>query len=171
MKKVRGINMFIQEQYLELARKIHRENPVVDAHFDLAAEVYERRLTGESGVVEQRYLPHFQEAGLNILVSSIYLTNRDLPELGLRKALGQITALKEDLEPVSDRIRVTASRAELERTGRQAGSQFYCPWRASIPGNESVSASDLLRSGRPGRRPHLEPPERLCHRLLHSGSV
>lgn len=45
MKKVRGINMFIQEQYLELARKIHRENPVVDAHFDLAAEVYERRLT------------------------------------------------------------------------------------------------------------------------------
>ncbi|WP_440323059.1 dipeptidase [Laedolimicola sp.] len=114
MKKVRGINMFIQEQYLELARKIHRENPVVDAHFDLAAEVYERRLTGESGVVEQRYLPHFQEAGLNILVSSIYLTNRDLPELGLRKALGQITALKEDIEPVGDRIRVTKSRAELE---------------------------------------------------------
>ena len=106
--------MFIQEQYLELARKIHQENPVVDAHFDLAAEVYERRLTGESGVVEQRYLPHFQEAGLNILVSSIYLTNRDLPELGLRKALGQITALKEDIEPVGDRIRVTKSRAELD---------------------------------------------------------
>ena len=106
--------MLIQEKYLEQARKIHQENPVVDAHFDLAAEVYERRLTGESGVVEQRYLPHFQEAGLNILVSSIYLTNRDLPELGLRKALGQITALKEDLEPVGDRIRVTKSRAELE---------------------------------------------------------
>lgn len=106
--------MFIQEEYLEQARKIHRECPVADAHFDLAAEVYERRLSGEQNVVEQRYLPHFQEAGLNILVSSIYLTNRDLPELGLRKALGQITALKEDVESVNNRIRVTGSRAELE---------------------------------------------------------
>lgn len=106
--------MFIQEQYLELARKIHQENPVVDAHFDLAAEVYERHLTGESGVVEQRYLPRFEEAGLNIVVSSIFINNRDLPELGLRKALGQITALKEDIEPVGDRIRVTKSRAELD---------------------------------------------------------
>ena len=65
--------MRIQEQYLEQARKIHRECPVVDAHFDLAAEVYERRLTGEYGVVERRYLPHFEEAGLNIVVSSIFI--------------------------------------------------------------------------------------------------
>ena len=106
--------MRIHEQYLEQARKIHWENPVVDAHFDLAAEVYERHLTGESGVVERRYLPRFEEAGLNIIVSSIFINNRDLPELGLRKALGQITALKEDVEPVGDRIRVTVSRAELE---------------------------------------------------------
>lgn len=113
--------MRIHEQYLEQARKIHWENPVVDAHFDLAAEVYERHLTGESGVVERRYLPRFEEAGLNIVVSSIFINNRDLPELGLRKALGQITALKEDVEPVGDRIRVTKSRAELEEnlaTGR-----------------------------------------------------
>ena len=101
--------MRIHEQYLEQARKIHWENPVVDAHFDLAAEVYERHLTGESGVVERRYLPRFEEAGLNIVVSSIFINNRDLPELGLRKALGQITALKEDVEPVGDRIRVTVT--------------------------------------------------------------
>ena len=101
--------MMIQEPYLTQARQIHRECPVADAHFDLAAEVYERRQAGEQNVVEQRYLRHFQEAGLNILVSSIYLTNRDLPELGLRKALGQITALKEDIEPVGDRIRVTVT--------------------------------------------------------------
>ena len=106
--------MFIQEEYLEQARKIHRECPVVDAHFDLAAEVCERRLAGEQGVVEQRYLPRFEEAGLNIVVSSIFINNRDLPELGLRKALGQITALKEDVESVNNRIRVTGSRAELE---------------------------------------------------------
>ena len=73
--------MFIQEEYLEQARKIHRECPVVDAHFDLAAEVCERRLAGEQGVVEQRYLPRFEEAGLNIVVSSIFINNRDNPKL------------------------------------------------------------------------------------------
>lgn len=51
--------MRIQEKYLEQARRIHQESPVVDAHFDLAAEVCERRLTGEQGVVERRYLPVF----------------------------------------------------------------------------------------------------------------
>lgn len=106
--------MHIQEQYLEQAKKLHRECPVADAHFDLAAEVYERRLTGEQDVVARRYLPQFETAGLNILVSSVFIRNRDLPELGLRKALGQITALKEDMEPVSDHIRVTKSRTELE---------------------------------------------------------
>lgn len=106
--------MRIQEKYLKQARRIHQESPVVDAHFDLAAEVCERRLTGEQDVVERRYLPYFEKAGLNIVVSSIFINNRDLPELGLRKALGQITALKEDVEPVNDRIRVTASRAELD---------------------------------------------------------
>ena len=38
----------IEEVFLDWARQIHKENPVVDAHFDLAAEVYERRLA-ESG--------------------------------------------------------------------------------------------------------------------------
>ena len=45
--------MRIQEKYLKQARRIHQESPVVDAHFDLAAEVCERCLTGEQGVVER----------------------------------------------------------------------------------------------------------------------
>lgn len=49
---------------------------VVDAHFDLAAEVYERRLAGERHVVERRYLPHFREASVNLIVSSIYVPGR-----------------------------------------------------------------------------------------------
>ena len=105
----------IEEVFLDWARQIHKENPVVDAHFDLAAEVYERRLAGERDVVERRYLPHFQEAGLNVLVSSIYVSGRDLPEQGLRRALGQIAALREDLEPVKDRICVVTGKRELEK--------------------------------------------------------
>ena len=103
----------MEEVFLEWARVIHRENPVADAHFDLAAEVYERRLLGERDVVERLYLPQFRAAGLNVLVSSVYISSRDLPELGLRRALGQITALKEDLEPVRERIGIVTGRGEL----------------------------------------------------------
>ena len=105
----------MEEVFMEWAKWLHRECPVVDAHFDLAAEVYERRLAGKRDVVERRYLSHFQEASLNVLVSSVYVSGRDLPELGLRKALGQITALKEDLEPVKNQICVACSRKELEQ--------------------------------------------------------
>ena len=126
--------MFIQEEYLEQARKIHRECPVVDAHFDLAAEVYERRLAGEQGVVEQRYLPRFEEAGLNIVVSSIFINNRDLPELGLRKALGQITALKEDVESVNNRIRDGKPRGTGREPGRRPDLDPAVPGGSRSPG-------------------------------------
>lgn len=106
---------YMEEVFLDWAKQIHRENPVVDAHFDLAAEVYERRLAGERDVVERLYLKHFREACLDVVVSSIFLNNQDLPELGLRKALGQIVALKEDLEPVRDEICIVTSKAELEK--------------------------------------------------------
>ena len=105
----------VEEVFLDWARQIHKENPVADAHFDLAAEVYERRLSGERNVVERRYLPHFREASLNVLVSSVYVSGRDLPELGLRKALGQITALREDLEAASDQICVVTRKEELDK--------------------------------------------------------
>lgn len=94
---------------------------VVDAHFDLAAEVYERRLAGERHVVERQYLPHFREASVNLIVSSIYVPGRELPESGLRRALGQIAALREDLESVQDQICVADSREALERAA--AGGQ------------------------------------------------
>ena len=77
----------MEEVLLEWARAIHRENPVVDAHFDLAAEVYSRRLYGERDVVERLYLPHFFEGGLNLLVSSVFVSGRDLPEKGLHLSL------------------------------------------------------------------------------------
>lgn len=105
----------MEQIFLDWARQIHKEHPVVDAHFDLAAEVYERRLAGERNVVEKRYLPCFRQAGLNVLVSSIYVSDRDLPEQGLRRALGQIAALHEDLEPVKDQICVVTSKKGLDQ--------------------------------------------------------
>ncbi len=104
----------MEEVFREWAREIQKENPVVDAHFDLAAEVYARRQFGERDVVEHRYLDHFREASLNLLVSSVYVSDRELPEKGLHAAVGQIAALREDLEPLADEICIVTSREELD---------------------------------------------------------
>ena len=113
----------MEEVLVEWAKAVHRENPVVDAHLDLAAEVYRRRIYGERDVVERRYLRRFLEAGVNVCVSSVFVASGDLPEKGLHVAMAQIAALREDLEPVRDVIGVVTSRAELEgalRDGRIA---------------------------------------------------
>ena len=38
---------YIAEKYIEEAKQLHKENIVVDAHLDLAAEIFYRRLGGE----------------------------------------------------------------------------------------------------------------------------
>ena len=105
----------MEEVLLEWAKAIHKENPVVDAHLDLAVEVYARRCAGERDVVKRRYLKHFWEAGLNVCVSSVFVSTRDLPERGLHVAMAQIAALREDLESVRDEICVVTNRWELEK--------------------------------------------------------
>jgi len=101
--------------FLERAKALHRAYPVVDAHLDLAAEVYARHLAGERDVVERCYSEHFQAAGLQVIVSSIYVFTSELSD-GLHKAMAQIAALKEDMEPIMDCIQVVTSRKELDET-------------------------------------------------------
>lgn len=100
--------------FLERAKFLHKNYPVVDAHLDLASEVYLRRLNGERDVVAHHYLPHFQEAGLNLVVSSVYVSNAELEGNALHRAVGQIAALREDLEVVSDAMTVVTGRQELD---------------------------------------------------------
>ena len=69
----------MEEVLVEWAKAVHRENPVVDAHLDLAAEVYARRSFGERDVVERSYLLRFLEAGVNVCVSSVFVSSGDLP--------------------------------------------------------------------------------------------
>ena len=72
----------MEEVLVEWAKAVHRENPVVDAHLDLAAEVYRRRIYGERDVVERRYLRSFLEAPGPVSLSSVFVAEVALPEKG-----------------------------------------------------------------------------------------
>jgi membrane dipeptidase len=83
-------------------QELHRQAFIVDAHFDLAADVAHQRERGARQVIASRYLERFREGGFDLIVSSIFIENYFLPEMGLRRALDQISHLSQELDDLSD---------------------------------------------------------------------
>lgn len=115
----------VSGEYLKQAMELHRSNPVVDAHLDLAGEILLRNQAGERDIVKCYYLPHFRRAGIKLVVSSVYVENGNL-EWGWKNALKQIQALKEDVKDLEE-IVLIKSRKDLERLlgGNKIGILLY----------------------------------------------
>ncbi|WP_459129555.1 dipeptidase [Guggenheimella bovis] len=80
---------------------------VADAHLDLAFDIVHRRSYGQRRVLENIYLPQFKRSNLKLVISSIFIENRYLPEAGLREALKQMESLLQDIEECKDFVLVT----------------------------------------------------------------
>lgn len=93
---------------------LHRRAFTVDAHFDLTYEVANRRDRGGRRVVETAYLNDFRTGGFDLIVSAIYIHSFFLPEMGLRKALDQISHLMDEMDETPGRFRVCRTVAEAE---------------------------------------------------------
>ncbi len=115
-------------KYLEYAGQLHRKFPVVDAHRDLAAEIYWRNLTGEDHVIESHLLPGMRRGGVRVIVSSIFIENSFLPGKGMDMTLRQIEALRNDIEHSSGQVMFIRSVQDLEFCLKQAipGIILYC---------------------------------------------
>ncbi len=115
----------IREEYLKQAVGLHREGPVVDAHLDLAGEILLRHQAGEQGVIERYYLPNLKKAGIKLLVSSVYVENRNLGR-GWENALAQIAALKGEIKEL-DEIILVEKKGDVEELlkGDKIGILIY----------------------------------------------
>jgi membrane dipeptidase len=105
----------------ELARKvddIHRRAFIIDAHFDLPWDVANQRDRGGKQIIASQYQPRFQKGGFNLIVAAIFIENFFLPEMGLRKALAQISHLAEELDGLSDTMRLCRSMEDIEHARR-----------------------------------------------------
>lgn len=105
------------------AEELHRESFVLDAHFDLLPLVLDKRLKGEKNVIERDYLPGFRAGNVNAVVSSLFVSERFLPEMGLRHALDMIAALYEEMAEspgLFSLCRNTAEIAEANARGEVA---------------------------------------------------
>lgn len=96
------------------AEDILKKNFVVDAHFDLTMDMQDKWDRGHREILRKDHLPGFRQGKLNLVVSSIFLHSYFLPEMALRKALTQISVLKNELESLKDDVRLVTSFEDLE---------------------------------------------------------
>lgn len=136
----------IQENYLRQAIKLHKEYPVVDAHLDLAGEILLRNQAGETNVVQHYYLPHFETAGIDLIVSSIYVENQNL-ECGWENALAQIDALKRDIQGL-EKVSLVLDREDLERAEKKENIGILLYMEGLDPiGEDEDKLNELYRMG------------------------
>jgi membrane dipeptidase len=95
----------------ERINRLH-ENGVIDMHFDLPMDLYEKR--NRPGFLVSHYLPEFETGDIGVVGAAIYIEDRYLPEMGLRVALDQIARLYAEAER-GDRFAICKTRAEIDR--------------------------------------------------------
>lgn len=149
-RESREMDLKVKQEYLEKAVRLHEENPVVDAHLDLAGEILLRQKNGERDIVKNHYLRNFKAAGINLIFSSIYIENGVLeerkgekPAPGWENALLQIRALKEDVEELPDVV-LLYEKKDLDRvlTEKKTGILIYMEGLDCI--GEDISRLDQL---------------------------
>jgi membrane dipeptidase len=85
---------------------------VIDMHFDLPMDLYEKR--DRKNVLETEFLPELETGNIGVLGVAIYIEDRYLPETGLRVALDQIARLYVEAQ-VCERFTICKSFREIQK--------------------------------------------------------
>ncbi len=100
-----------QESVEERIERLH-SGGLVDFHFDLLIDLYEKR--DRPGGLVSHFLPEFEAGDVGVLGVAIYVEDRYLPEMGLRVALDQIARLYAEVEQ-TDRFAICRTFAEIDQ--------------------------------------------------------
>lgn len=84
-----------RESVRERIDRLHAPG-VVDLHFDLLIDLYEKR--NQPDALVSHFLPEFEAGDIGVIGAAIYVEDRYMPELGLRVALDQISRLYAEVE-------------------------------------------------------------------------
>ncbi|MEY2563960.1 MAG: rane dipeptidase [Verrucomicrobiota bacterium] len=107
------------DQGREIEQRIDRLHApgLVDMHFDLLMDLYEKR--DRTNVLATEFLPEFDAGQIVVLGVAIFIEDRYLPEMALRVALDQIALLQAEVGK-SDRFTICRSNLEIQ-DARTAG--------------------------------------------------
>jgi membrane dipeptidase len=76
-------------------------------------DVVPQRQCGRKKVIETDYLPNFIKGGVNLVVLSMLIDSMFLPEMSLRKALDQISALYAEIDESPDKIMICRNYSDI----------------------------------------------------------
>ena len=88
---------------------------LVDMHFDLPLDLYEKR--NHPGALVSHYLPEFESGNIGVIGAALYVEDRYLPEMGLRVALDQVARLYAEVGS-TNRFAICKTSQEIERAGK-----------------------------------------------------
>jgi len=112
---------------------------IIDLHFDLPMDLYERR--DHENLLKSEFLSDLDAGSIDVVGVAIYIEDRYLPEAGLRVALDQIARLYAETE-ACDRFAICKSYREIQKA-REAGKIALL---ITMEGVEPVGTDlDLLR--------------------------
>lgn len=115
------------------AAELHREAIVVDAHSDVFCDVANRRLAGETNVLARLHVPAWREAGVDVVVTTLYVEGEHKPDRALRRAVTLLGAALNDIAETPD---VTFCRTRSEIDAALAAGQIA--FVLGIEGGECV---------------------------------
>src|SRR5262245_24372694 len=104
----------------ERIERLHASG-VVDMHFDLPMDLYEKR--EHKNVLESEFLPDFETGNICVVGAAIYIEDRYLPQNGLRVALDQVARLYAETA-ASERFAVCKSFREIQEAGERGRIAF-----------------------------------------------
>ncbi len=89
------------------------ESVVIDGHFDLMTVVHERRRSGRNKVILNDFYEDFKKGGVNLIVSSLFVESKYIPEMALRNALDQISCLYKEIDESNSKIMLCKSFEDI----------------------------------------------------------
>ena len=99
---------------LETAKQLHQNIIVVDAHHDIAMDVHHRRVLGQEGILSGSWGKMLRSGGVDVQVMPIFIEDDFLPELGLRRMLQQLEAVRTDLDENNSVMQLATSLNEID---------------------------------------------------------
>jgi membrane dipeptidase len=111
----------------------------VDAHYDLLSDVFRLRTAGERRVIERFYLDDLKVSGVSVLICSLFINDRYLPEMALRHALDQIGMLQCEMEESPGLFALCRNASEVKKTVEAGQTAFLLSFEGVEPlGNDLV---------------------------------
>jgi len=113
--------------------ELHQRAFTVDAHFDLTYDLANRRERGQKEVLVNNYMDSIRAGGFDLIVSAIFVHELFLPEMGLRRALDQISFLHEEMEETPGLFRLCRTLQEAEVAKEQGEVALFLSLEGADP--------------------------------------